>query len=406
MSVLARVRDRLTGLLDWLRITLKDRMGRAPLTGAAMLIVGGILFWGAFNTAMEATNTLPFCISCHEMRSTVYQEYRHSVHHTNASGVQAVCADCHVPKEWTAKFVRKIKASQELLYWALGTIDTPEKFEKRRPVLAERVWSAMKASNSQECRNCHNFADMDRGGQGRFAARMHEEAISGAKTCIDCHRGIAHKLPQQSRPVTAAKPAFDEDLANEINMTCAPCHGRMGQGTPDGHYPRLAGLDPAYLTRQLEQFKAKTRVNIPMLPYATERELPEGDIKTIVAYLSSIQLPTRLGTASTEGFDALARLKETKEVLNIPLYPGQTDAGRRLYAKECASCHGRDGNGDTTRHIPQLAGQHSLYLKRQITSFQKGERVHDVPRDAAVFAAFSETEIDNILAYLSTLDDT
>ena len=83
-----------------------------------MLLVGGfsgIIFWGGINTAMEKTNTLAFCISCHEMRDTVYQEYKESVHYSNASGVRAICSDCHVPKDWTHKVVRKIQASARTL---------------------------------------------------------------------------------------------------------------------------------------------------------------------------------------------------------------------------------------------------------------------------------------------------
>jgi cytochrome c-type protein NapC len=76
----------------------------------ALGFVSGILFWGAFNTGVEATNQLKFCIGCHEMRDTVYQEYKDSIHYSNRSGVRAICADCRVPKDWTHKLLRKAKA--------------------------------------------------------------------------------------------------------------------------------------------------------------------------------------------------------------------------------------------------------------------------------------------------------
>jgi cytochrome c-type protein NapC len=404
----AGIVDRAGAALGAIRAWITATGARAPVVLAAALFGTGIVFWGGFNTAMEATNTLPFCISCHEMKSTVYEEYKQSVHHTNPSGVQAVCSDCHVPKEWTAKLVRKIQASQEVFHWLAGTISTPERFEAKRLALATRVWNTMKANNSQECRNCHNFSAMDTGGQGGFAGRMHAQAAKEGKTCIDCHKGISHKLPASLawQPAQASRPAFDAELAEEINMTCAPCHGRQGQGTADGVYPRLAGLDPDYLTRQLQHFKAKTRINIPMLPYATERELPQHDVDTIVAYLTAIELPRKLGAADdTQGFDALSRLNASKAVLNVPLHTGDVERGRRLYAKECASCHGRDGYGDRVRTIPQLAGQHSAYLQRQIAEFAAGTRIHDDPADAAIFKAYGLADIDNLLAYLSTLDD-
>ncbi len=145
---------------------------------------------------MEKTNTLEFCISCHEMKSTVYQEYKKSAHYKNASGVKAICSDCHVPKEWGPKLMRKIQASNEVLHKLLGTIDTVEKFNEHRLVMAERVWADMKATDSRECRNCHSYEDMDFHKQTRRAAEKMKEAIDKGETCIECHKGIAHKLPE------------------------------------------------------------------------------------------------------------------------------------------------------------------------------------------------------------------
>ena len=82
--------------------------------------IAGIIFWGGFNTALEATNTEAFCISCHEMESNVYVEIKDTIHYTNRSGVRATCPDCHVPREWGYKMIRKIRASNELLHKALG----------------------------------------------------------------------------------------------------------------------------------------------------------------------------------------------------------------------------------------------------------------------------------------------
>ena len=163
-----------------------------------ILIVGGlagIIFWGGFNTFMEYTNTLQFCVSCHEMSSKPYEEYKTSVHYRSASGVRAICSDCHVPKEWTAKLVRKIQATNELYHKLAGTINTPEKFESKRLILAERVWASMKSTDSRECRNCHTYLAMDFKKQNRRAAQKMQEGIEQGKTCIDCHKGIAHKLP-------------------------------------------------------------------------------------------------------------------------------------------------------------------------------------------------------------------
>ncbi len=166
----------------------------------ALVVVGffaGILFWGGFHTALEATNTIEFCTGCHEMRDNVYQEYKGTIHDSNRTGVRAVCPDCHVPKDWVHKVARKIKASNEVYHWLRGTVDTKEKFEAHRMELATHVWKTMKESNSRECRNCHSFAAMNGSKQSPRAQKNHAQAQQEGKTCIDCHKGIAHLLPQE-----------------------------------------------------------------------------------------------------------------------------------------------------------------------------------------------------------------
>jgi cytochrome c-type protein NapC len=155
--------------------------------------VAGIVFWGSFNTVMEATNTMPFCTSCHEMKDNVYKEYDATIHHSNRTGVQAVCSDCHVPKEWTHKMVRKIQASNEVFHWLLGSVNTPEKFDAKRLTLAKNVWNSMKSTDSRECRNCHTLESMNPEFQKPRARQQHLAAMEVGNTCIDCHKGIAHK---------------------------------------------------------------------------------------------------------------------------------------------------------------------------------------------------------------------
>ncbi len=176
-----------------------EKLKRPSAASLGSLLIGGfvagIVFWGGFNTAMEATNQESFCISCHEMEENVYQEYKNTIHYSNRSGVRATCPDCHVPKPWIHKIKRKIQASNELFHKALGSIDTPEKFEEKRLQLARNVWKAMKETDSRECRNCHDFESMDYTAQQRRAMNRHVEGFDEGKTCIDCHKGIAHSLP-------------------------------------------------------------------------------------------------------------------------------------------------------------------------------------------------------------------
>lgn len=173
------------------------RISRATLVVLLGGALSGIIFWGGFNTVVEQTNSLAFCTSCHEM-SYVYEEYRESSHYKNASGVRAICSDCHVPREWLPKMVRKAQASNELYHKMIGTIDTREKFEARRLEMAEHVWESMRATDSRECRNCHSFEAMDFHKQERRAAEKMQKVVDNktGETCIECHKGIAHKLPE------------------------------------------------------------------------------------------------------------------------------------------------------------------------------------------------------------------
>jgi len=169
--------------------------------GALVLggFAAGVMFWGAFNTALELTNTEKFCVSCHEMRDNVFTELKTTIHFSNRSGVRATCPDCHVPHNWTNKIARKMQASKEVWGHLFGHVGTREKFLDRRLELAENEWGRMKANDSLECRNCHSSDSMDITRQAPRAVEAHQRFLfTGQKTCIDCHKGIAHHLPDMS----------------------------------------------------------------------------------------------------------------------------------------------------------------------------------------------------------------
>ena len=179
---------------------IRARLGRTPPLKLAVVaaLLGLFVGVGALTVAsvgLAKTNTEPFCISCHEMRDTVYAEYKGTIHDSNRSGVRAACPDCHVPHELGPKLIRKMEASTELWGSMTGKIGTKEKFEKHRYEMARREWTKMKETDSRECRNCHKFDFMDYTLQEPRASKTHQEALTAGKTCIDCHRGIAHKLP-------------------------------------------------------------------------------------------------------------------------------------------------------------------------------------------------------------------
>lgn len=185
----------------------------------------GILFWGGLHTAMDATNKESFCISCHEMRVNVYQEYKKTVHYSNRTGIRATCPDCHVPKDWIHMVKRKIAATNELFHKVIGSIDTPKKFNAKRLQLSEYVWKNMQESDSRECRNCHSFNYMALSTQRKTSQRAHKRAVGNKLTCISCHIGIAHNIAKDFDKSGELHEKFKRQKRN-----CGDCHKGMQQG--------------------------------------------------------------------------------------------------------------------------------------------------------------------------------
>lgn len=181
------------GFIDSLLNPPKCSMLRMIVIG----ILGGVIIWGGLNMGMEYTNRSDFCMSCHEM-TIPFEELKKTVHYKNRSGTTVQCADCHVassktPTDYIFKSFQKLMAARDVIGHIKGTLDTPAKYEEHRLVMAERVWERMKERDSKECRNCHDFKTMDPAKQKDRSVTKHEGAIEDGKTCIDCHKGIAHK---------------------------------------------------------------------------------------------------------------------------------------------------------------------------------------------------------------------
>lgn len=165
-------------------------VGIGCILGLAMIIVP--------HTGIKMTSSTEFCVSCHSMQP-VYQEYKQSVHFKNASGVRAECHDCHIPPDLPGMLWRKMEAANDLYQTFIAhSIDTPEKFEAKRAELAEREWKRMKDNNSAGCRSCHNYDAMEHTKQHPEAAKQMSIAAKDNQSCVDCHKGIAHQLPDMS----------------------------------------------------------------------------------------------------------------------------------------------------------------------------------------------------------------
>jgi nitrate/TMAO reductase-like tetraheme cytochrome c subunit len=298
------------------------------LGAALFFMVVGVIFWGGFNTAMEVTNTLDFCISCHEMEENVYREYTKTVHYTNRSGVRATCSDCHVPDPWIHKVVRKVQASNEVLHKVLGSIDTPEKFDAKRLQLARNVWKGMKATDSRECRNCHDFNSMNPEDQKKRSRKQHINGMQAGNTCIDCHKGIAHtKVHDQ---------LSDEELTE------------MEKPNPDDKRPIppqwQAFIDGTTVAAVSEEAVASTATSAAPAP-AVEQE--EAVVVTAAAEPESGSGAATAPAASGGNVDWSAI--EAREI--VLFFPGQTSmewvlkgsdhGGKRAFVSgdRCFECH-------------------------------------------------------------------
>ena len=159
------------------------------------IIVGFVAVVGT-QVMVHATGTDQFCsTACHSMQ-WVAKEHQASSHHTNRTGVNAGCHDCHLPRGYPMLLWDKAKAgTKDIIGEMRGVIATEDLFKKERKRMAEHVWAEYKENNSQACRNCHVFSKEIVAKQKEFVRPMHEQVLAGQATCIDCHQGIAHTAP-------------------------------------------------------------------------------------------------------------------------------------------------------------------------------------------------------------------
>ena len=166
-----------------------------------LLVVGVVLGFVATagtQVMVAVTGTDKFCgTTCHSMQ-WVAKEHKESVHGSNRTGVHAGCHDCHIPKDYPQLlWYKAVAGTKDIIGEMRGVISTEEKFNKQRLSMAQHVWEEYKANNSQNCRNCHEFAPAMLAKQKDFVRPMHQMVLDGQGTCIDCHKGTGHAAPKE-----------------------------------------------------------------------------------------------------------------------------------------------------------------------------------------------------------------
>ncbi|MGB1198326.1 MAG: NapC/NirT family cytochrome c [Thalassotalea sp.] len=305
------------------------------VAGAVVFFVVGIVFWGGFNTAMEATNTLEFCTSCHEMEDNVYQEYKPTIHFSNRTGVRAECSDCHVPDPWIHKMVRKVQASKEVFYWLTGKIDTREKFQEHRLSLAKSVWKAMKDTDSRECRNCHNLASMNPEYQKPRARKQHLNAMETGQTCIDCHKGIAHhnvrnKLTDEElEAIEAPNPKYIREIPEIYQTGLAKIEAKEAEDAAKAKAEKTA-------QKLAEQARIDAAV-AEALANAPTSNVGSSTKQAAPATTSAINVDwSKANTADLQVF--------YPGTASIEWILGRNHGGKRAFTKgdRCIECHGEE----------------------------------------------------------------
>ena len=354
----------------------------------------GFLAYAGMNTFFHATNTLEFCTSCHTMQQNL-TEYKETVHYKNHSGVRAICSDCHVPKATIPKIMAKIMAAKDVYHEIIGTIDTPEKFEAHRWEMANRVWDKMKATDSRECRSCHSWDAMMFSEQDKSASKRHQRAKNEGKTCIDCHKGIAHEEPDEPEdkseteattstatqtgnvadtasaeppaPVAPATPvapsmgstdATDAGPITDLVNGCNKCHGKDGN-SHEKEIPNIAKASAIYLHDALIAFKNGDRKGDEYQPEDGEatdmnklsKDLTEEQINQLAEYYSKKNFVPHIQSTSK----------------------AKVDAGAALFDKNCEKCHS-DGGTNPDDDAGIIAGQPKGYQVKQFAHFDDGER--------------------------------
>lgn len=185
---------------------------------------------------------------------------------------------------------------------------------------------------------------------------------------------------------TTVVAAEDSDLSY-----CTVCHGAHGNGNPAIRAPKISGMEPWYIRRQLEAFRAGMRGTHPDDAAGHEMQ------------------PVGIRLRDAAAIDAAITYVASFEPKAPPItVAGDVSRGRNLYVT-CASCHGPKAEGNQALGAPALASRTDWYLVTQLRNYKAGLRGND-HRDTngaqmrAVAANLPDTRaIDDIVAYINTL---
>jgi cytochrome c553 len=151
-----------------------------------------------------------------------------------------------------------------------------------------------------------------------------------------------------------------------IALNCTACHGD-GAVSKSTFIPILAGMDPATIFKQLDDYRSGKR------PWgvmgAMAKALSTQDSADVAAYYAA--RPDGLAAIEHRGF--LQRESGSKESDSARHLAFTGDEQRGI--PPCTACHGPNGY---KIGAPPLAGQRAAYIERQLAAFAQGLRQNDI----------------------------
>ena len=333
----------------------------------ALVVVGSVLTLMALfagHQSFEATSSTEFCISCHEMESKPYQEYLESPHFKNASGVRAECADCHIPSALPQKiYAKTVSGFDHVKGKLLGTIDTPEKYEEKRLGMAQKVWSWLEETDSATCKGCHSYNAMDHTQQSKKAQKLMMPAAEKNQTCISCHKGIAHKLPDMSAGYrtkfekiekTAATPKSSKKVVTVERAVLYSSEGKKAGKVLPATELTVIGENGDRL--QVEVIGWKRKPNAKVLNASMGNKIYQATLSRKFTKTAEV-----INTAKDENGREWQQVKFIGEIENKNLLTDIDplwDYANEMYQGTCNQCHGAPEIGHFTANewIAQLKG--------------------------------------------------
>lgn len=125
----------------------------------------------------------------------------------------------------------------------------------------------------------------------KFAdGRRQDEFMSGLIKVLkpdDRFNMAIYYAAQPVRPAASRDAAQTARGAQLYERTCRSCHGQQGYG--DEKIARLAGQQPVYLKKALEDYRAGAKLRKDPVMGSVAKRLKDEDITALAAYLSTIR---------------------------------------------------------------------------------------------------------------------